>query len=202
MKFLKVNVRVVHISWQNQFISSDGNVRVKSSGVVVYEWKLKGNYSYEKQGQDLRCSFSSILLFVFLWISLVNTTTYDFEHPDSSTCSDNNHKKTNEKKKDFFAKLWWQQFFPKYDHKDNNKIQFKLIAVPCPAFLFYYYFLITYGVCKKRKCCNRISEKKIHVLLVLEHKTSKKIASVRLSVWSSGCTSVYSGCEHNNFRRS
>ena len=66
MKFLKVNVRVVHISWQNQFISSDGNVRVKSSGVVVYEWKLKGNYSYEKQGQDLRCSFSSILLFVFL----------------------------------------------------------------------------------------------------------------------------------------
>ena len=44
-----------------------------------------------------------------------------------------------------------------------------------------YYFLITYGVCKKSKYCNRISEKKtsllltnVHVLYVLEDEASKK----------------------------
>ena len=42
------------------------------------------------------------------------------------------------------------------------------------------YVLITYGVCKKRKYCNRMSEKKnsflltnVYVLYVLEDKTSK-----------------------------
>ena len=44
-----------------------------------------------------------------------------------------------------------------------------------------FYFLITYGVCKKRKYCNRMSEKKnsllltnVHDLYVLEDKTSQK----------------------------
>ena len=44
-----------------------------------------------------------------------------------------------------------------------------------------FYFLITYGVCKKRKYCNRMSQKKnsplltnVHVLYVLEDKTSTK----------------------------
>ena len=54
-----------------------------------------------------------------------------------------------------------------------------------------FYFLITYGVCKKRKYCNRMSEKKnsllltnVHHLYVLEDKTSeKKFPSVCLSVW-------------------
>ena len=51
-----------------------------------------------------------------------------------------------------------------------------------------FYFLITYEVCRKKKYCNRMSEKKnsllltnVHVLYVLEDKTSKK--NVRLSVW-------------------
>ena len=50
--------------------------------------------------------------------------------------------------------------------------------------------LITYGVCKKKKYCNRMSEKKnsllltnVHVLYVLEDETSnKKISSVCLAV--------------------
>ena len=53
----------------------------------------------------------------------------------------------------------------------------------------YFCCLITYGVCKKRKYCNRMSEKKnsrlltnFHVLYVLEDKTSKKNPSVCLSV--------------------
>ena len=59
-----------------------------------------------------------------------------------------------------------------------------------------FYFLITYGVCKKRKYCNRISEKEknslllmnVHVFCVIEHKTSKKkfrcvCLSVGLVVW-------------------
>ena len=41
----------------------------------------------------------------------------------------------------------------------------------------YFYFLITYGVCKKRKYCNRISYK-------------KKKKFVRLSVSLSVCTYV------------
>ena len=55
---------------------------------------------------------------------------------------------------------------------------------------FDFYFLITYGVCKKRKYCNCKSEKKNSVLLtnvydfyVLEDKTSqKKFPSICLSV--------------------
>ena len=58
-----------------------------------------------------------------------------------------------------------------------------------------FYFLITYGVCKKRKYCNRITEKKnsllltnVHDLYFLEDKTSQKkfsslCPSVCLSVW-------------------
>ena len=72
-------------------------------------------------------------------------------------------------------------------------------------------FLITYGICKKRKYCNRMSEKKnsllltnVHVLYVLEDKTSKK--NSHLSVCLSGCldvrTYVNFSCGHNNFRRS
>ena len=66
-----------------------------------------------------------------------------------------------------------------------------------------FYFLITYEVCKKRKYCNRMSEQKnslllinVHVLYVLEDKTSKK-NSVCLYVR----TYVDFSCGHNNFRR-
>ena len=46
----------------------------------------------------------------------------------------------------------------------------------------YFYFLITYGVCKKRKYCDRMSENaknyllltNVHGLYVLEDETSKK----------------------------
>ena len=58
----------------------------------------------------------------------------------------------------------------------------------------YFYFLITYGVGKKIKYCNRMSEKKnsllltnVHDLYVLEDKTSKKKFP---SVCLSGCTYV------------
>ena len=58
-----------------------------------------------------------------------------------------------------------------------------------------FYFLTTYGVCKKRKYCNRMSKKKnsllltnAHDLYALEDKTSQK--KFRLSVWMSGCTYV------------
>ena len=54
---------------------------------------------------------------------------------------------------------------------------------------------MTCGVCKKRKYCNRMSKKNslllmnLHVLYVLEDKTSKKkCLSVRLSVYLSVCT--------------
>ena len=57
-----------------------------------------------------------------------------------------------------------------------------------------FYFLITYGVCKHRKYCNRMSEKKNSLLLtnvydfyVLEDKTSQEKFP---SVWMSGCTYV------------
>ena len=57
------------------------------------------------------------------------------------------------------------------------------------------YFLITYGVCKKRKYCNRMSEKKNSLLLTNAHdfyvledkKSKKKFPSVRMSV----CLSVW-----------
>ena len=75
-----------------------------------------------------------------------------------------------------------------------------------------FYFLITYGVCKKRKYCNRMSEKKKNSLLltnvydfyVLEDKTSqKKFPYVCLSVCLAGCldvrTYVAFSCGHNNF---
>ena len=81
-----------------------------------------------------------------------------------------------------------------------------------------FYFLITYGVCKKRKYCNRMSEKKnsllltnVHDLYVLEDKTSqKKFPFVCMDVCMSVCLSVCLdlrtyvdfSCGHNNFWRS
>ena len=44
---------------------------------------------------------------------------------------------------------------------------------------YVFYFLITYGVCKKRKYCNRMSEKK---------KNSSVCLSVWMSVWTYVCT--------------
>ena len=69
----------------------------------------------------------------------------------------------------------------------------------------YFYFLITYGVCKKKKYCNRISEKKkknsllltnVHDLYVLEDKTSQKNfrLSVCRSVWMYVRTWTYQCC--------
>ena len=66
-----------------------------------------------------------------------------------------------------------------------------------------FYFLIRYGVCKKRKYCNRMSDKKNSLLLTndndlyaLEEKTSQKkfpsvCLSVCLSVWMYVCKSTF-----------
>ena len=74
------------------------------------------------------------------------------------------------------------------------------------------YFLVTYGVCKKRKYCNRMSEIKknsllltnVHDFYILQDKTSQiKFPSVCLSVCLSGCLDVRTyvdfSCGHNNF---
>ena len=59
-----------------------------------------------------------------------------------------------------------------------------------------FYFLITYGVCKERKYCNRMSEKKKFSpfdkcsWFVCLRRRTKKISG-RLSVWMSGCTYVH-----------
>ena len=64
----------------------------------------------------------------------------------------------------------------------------------------------TYGVCKERKYCNRMSEKQnslllmnVHILYVLEHKLNEQ--NFRLSVWLYVRTYVDFRCRHNNFRR-
>ena len=62
-------------------------------------------------------------------------------------------------------------------------------------FAYFFYYLITYGVCKKRKYCNRMIEKKnlllmnVHVFYILELKTSAK-RSVCLDVCVFVCLSV------------
>ena len=67
-----------------------------------------------------------------------------------------------------------------------------------------FYFLITYGVCEKRKYYNRVSGKKnsllltnVHDLYVLEDKTSQK--NFRLSGYLDVRTYVDFSCGHNNF---
>ena len=68
-----------------------------------------------------------------------------------------------------------------------------------------FYFLMTYGVCKKRKYCNRMSEKRkissfdeCSCFVCLRRRNEqKKIPSVRPSV----CLYVDFCCGHNNFRR-
>ena len=66
-----------------------------------------------------------------------------------------------------------------------------------------FYFLITYGVCKNRKYCNRMTGKKnsllltnAHVLYVLEDETNKK--NFRLSICLSGCLAVRTWTFHVN----
>ena len=63
-----------------------------------------------------------------------------------------------------------------------------------------FYFLITYGVCKKRKYCNRMSEQKkilsldkclCFVCLRKLNKQKKKIPPVRPSVRLSACLSGF-----------
>ena len=79
--------------------------------------------------------------------------------------------------------------------KCNNQISIFIFFVSLKnqqnMFIVYFYFLITYGVCKKRKYCNRMSEKKkfspfdkcsCFVCLRRRNK-QKKFPSVCLSVW-------------------
>ena len=56
-------------------------------------------------------------------------------------------------------------FFKRYGQENREK-QYKIEIVDIGGYLFQKFirsfdFLITYGVCKKRKYCNRTSEKKI-----------------------------------------
>ena len=82
-----------------------------------------------------------------------------------------------------------------YRNKQSNRRRIILLSYTLKSSLFYiFYFLIAYGVCKNRKYCNRMSEKKsllltnVHVLYDLEDKKSKK--KFRLSVWMSVRTYV------------
>ena len=73
---------------------------------------------------------------------------------------------------------------------------FKLLTFDIWLLTFYFqrisfYFLITYGVCKKRTYCNHMSEKEnsllltnVHVLYVLEDKKSKKKIRLCVRTWT------------------
>ena len=84
--------------------------------------------------------------------------------------------------------------------KNKKKTRYNWKKIFLAVFTVGFYFLVTYGVCKKRKYCNRVSEKKnpllltnVHVLYVLEEKTSKKkyfCLFVCLAVCLSGCLAV------------
>ena len=78
---------------------------------------------------------------------------------------------------------------------------------------FHYYFLITYGVYKKRKYCNRMIEKEIlsfwwMFMFCMNWNTKQRNKNFHLSVclpicpfiWLYVCMDSY--CGHNNFRRS
>ena len=87
-----------------------------------------------------------------------------------------------------------------------------------PTNFRFFYFLITYGISKKRQYSNRMSKKKFSpfdecscfVCLRRQNKQKKfrlsaclsVCISVCLSVWLSGCTYVDFRRGHNNFRRS
>ena len=69
-------------------------------------------------------------------------------------------------------------FDSKLCENKSRPLNFRRIGI-----FFIFHFLITYGVCKKRKCCNRMRENKtkkcllltnVHVLYVLEDKTNKQ----------------------------
>ena len=77
--------------------------------------------------------------------------------------------------------------------ENDKKNSLGIFLIFCPL-LFLLYFLITYGVCKKRKYCIRMSKQKnsllltnVHVFYVLEDKTSTKNFP---SVCLSGCLAV------------
>ena len=72
--------------------------------------------------------------------------------------------------------------------KDNEQknTRFSLFKIQASSWLTFY-FLITYGVCKKRKYCKCMSEKKIlsfwrMFMICISYKTSKKKKKFRLSV--------------------
>ena len=96
-----------------------------------------------------------------------------------------------------FARRTWVNFTQQYG-KIRQRCQQNIFYYGVWQVLLYY-FLITYGVCKKRKYCNRMSEKKnsllltnVHDLYVLEDETSqKKFPSVCLSGRLSVCLDVW-----------
>ena len=78
----------------------------------------------------------------------------------------------------------------------NGLILISFAFVPIVSF----YFLITYGVCKKRKYCNRMSEKKefspfdeCSCFVCFRRQNKQTKISVCLSVWlyERGCTWLY-----------
>ena len=125
-----------------------------------------------------------------------------------------------------FFELFWVMLTPKIFSKNLNLRVFfrailqhitwkksKIVRVTARTILagmsHIIVFLITYGVCKKRKYYNRMSEKKLSpfdecscFVYVKRQKEHKKI-SVCLSVCLDVRTYVNSWtCGHNNFRRS
>ena len=88
--------------------------------------------------------------------------------------------------------IFWESNFSGTSKSTHTDLFYYFTILPIGSFIsFLFYFLITYGVCKKRKYWNRRSQKKnsllltnVHVLYVLEDKTStKNFPSVCLSVY-------------------
>ena len=76
----------------------------------------------------------------------------------------------------------------------NFRTDLCITHITCHNRYISFYFLITYGVCKKRKYCNRMSEKEKFSLfdefscfVCLRRQNERKKISVRLSVCLSGC---------------
>ena len=59
----------------------------------------------------------------------------------------------------------YKNYLQKVKHRVSLEISIYALTVSSECYnsriIYLYYFLITYGVCNKRKYCNRMSEKKI-----------------------------------------
>ena len=154
--------------------------------------------------------FSPIFL-GFLWFHTWSMIRFNF-YGEKRKESNSNSKQRTEivptvARTELHEYDWFQLILPDFSWIFVDPGSIPLIPDQTRLFFCRCYFLITYGVCKKRKYCNRMSEKKKNSLLltnvydfyVLEDKTSqKKFPSVRLDLR----TYVDFSCGHNNVWRS